>query len=129
VGKQWSEDEAREFFAKVFRGEHHIPGKLKPFGTGWKVGNVYRPSTWDYDELTRLVFFAHDFGVRVEILPGQPGKVAIAAWKRVRLEEAGDSPIVEGHPTLEQAVAMHRGEKTQREVFDEARSKGEVAHA
>lgn len=119
----WSESEARAFFSEVFCGEHHIPnrGKLKPCGKGWSVGGVYSPATWDGNLLTRLVFLAHDHCVRVDISPSQPGRLRIDAWKRAPIG-AADSPIMMGHPTLEQAVALHRG-KPLREIVSEAEGK------
>ena len=99
----WTEQEATAFFAELFHGEHHIPGKLKPWGKGWSLTTFVTPSTFDFDELTRLVFLAHEHRVRVEISPASPKYLRISAWKRPPLEDVSGS-VIEGHPSLEQAV-------------------------
>jgi hypothetical protein len=107
--REFSAQEAEAFFSKLFRGKHHIPGKLRRDGSAsWSVGNVNPMSTFDSDELTRLVFLAHEHALRVEVLPSGPRCLRIAATKRCRLEDAPSWPLVEGHPTLDQAVGKFR---------------------
>lgn len=97
--------EAEEFFGMVFRGRHHIPSEVKPFGRGWKVNARFGAlSTFDFDDLTRLVFLAHDRCVRVEIVQGGPGRVGIAIWKR----HCREGDFCERHPTIERALAAWR---------------------
>lgn len=62
-----------------------------------------RLATWDFQDLTRLVFLAHDFCIRVEITPAGPKGVWL--WFHWRKRE-GD--MAERHPTLEQAVQSFR---------------------
>jgi hypothetical protein len=97
--------QAEEFFGEVFGGKHHIPGDVKEFGRGWKV-NAYGGwlSTFDFNNLTRLVMLAHDRCVRVEIMQGGPGRVGIGIWQR--RTRTGD--MTERHPTMEQALADWR---------------------
>jgi hypothetical protein len=54
--------------AAVFYGLHRVEmGKIKE-GPGWLSLTIHRPlSTYDFDELTRLVVAAHDECVRVQI--------------------------------------------------------------
>ena len=107
--REWSEADAEAFFSKLFRGKHHIPGKLRRDSlTSWSVGSVQPMSTFDSDYLTRLVFLAHDHCVRVELMQSGPGRLRIMASKRVRFEEAKSWPLVEAHPTLEEAVSKFR---------------------
>ena len=69
---------------------------------------VYRPGyatfdTVDGDDLTRLVFLAHDYGIRVNLRPHGFGYIHMGFSQRgVR------SNSMEGHPTAEQALAAHR---------------------
>lgn len=96
-----TKEQAEDFFGELFYGKHHIPGEVKPFGVGWKV-NAYGGSlsTYDFNNLTRLVFLAHDKCVRAEIVQGGPGRVGIAIWQRAGRE--GD--IYARHPTIESAL-------------------------
>jgi hypothetical protein len=103
--RDMSEAEAREFFATFFFGEHHIPGKLRPWGDGWYVRTHADLSTFDFDGLSRLVFLAHDRCVRVEVTASGPGHLAIAITKRVR-----EGAMYERHPTLEHAIALFRSD-------------------
>lgn len=81
--KPMTKEEAEEFFGILFRGKHHIPGgEAKKFGQGWKVNAYAGIATFDFDDLTRLVFLAHDKCVRAEIVQGGPGRIGIAIWKR-----------------------------------------------
>lgn len=100
-----TKESATEFFSVLFHGEHHIPGDVRPFGRGWKV-NCYsgRLSTFDFNDLTRLVLLAHDRCVRVEIVQGGPGRIGVAIWQRH--SRVGD--FASRHPTIEQALADWR---------------------
>lgn len=102
---QMTKEEATEFFSILFFGEHHIPGDIKPFGRGWKV-NAYsgQLATFDFDNLTQLVFLAHDKCVRVEICQGGPGRVGVCIWKR----HGRSGETWKRHPTLFTAVANWR---------------------
>ena len=60
-------------------------------------------ATYDFNELTRLVFLAHDHGIRVAITPSGPQFLRLLFHPRAR--EGG---LTERHPTLEQALAAWR---------------------
>jgi hypothetical protein len=93
-------EEAIEFFSEFYRGQHHIPGKVKEFGYGWMVNHDRGDlATYDYNQLTRLVLMAHHYCYRVEIQPSSPRHLKIAIWKRKR--EGG---MAARHPTIETAI-------------------------
>jgi len=94
-----SEDDAKAFFATFYRGEHHFPGKLKPYGLGWSMSHFGSLSTFDTDDLTRLVLLAHEKCIRVQIEQGGPNRLRIAIWGRKR-----EGSMFERHPTIEQAL-------------------------
>jgi hypothetical protein len=100
-----TKEEATEFFGVLFRGEHHIPSEVKPWGRGWKVStHSGRLATFDFDDLTRLVFLAHDRCVRAEIIQSGPGRVGIAIWKRHG--RSGD--MYSRHPSIKCALVNWR---------------------
>lgn len=100
-----TKEEAEDFFGIIFYGKHHIPGEVKPFGRGWKI-NAYSGhfATFDYDNLTRLVFLCHDMCIRAEFVQGGPGRIGIAIWRRGGRE--GDMYF--RHPTIDQALEKWR---------------------
>ena len=65
---EMTKEEANTFLAEFYSGSHHIPGKVKEYGSGW-VLNIWKGSfaTYDFDGLTRLVILAHKHLIRVEI--------------------------------------------------------------
>jgi len=95
-------DEAVTFFAHFLRGRHHIPRNLKAWGDGWCITVYNGLSTYDFYELTRLVFMAHDYGYRVEVSPAMR-HLRIAISRRAR-----EGMIYEYHLMLEQAVENWR---------------------
>jgi hypothetical protein len=115
MGRPLSHKAAVAFFADLFGGEHHIPARGRPgehgvhqYGHGWYVNSPHDMSTWDSDMLTRAVFLAHDRCMRLEVTAAG-GYLRLAIHQRVRRAEAGDLPIMHGHPTLEEAVSFWRG--------------------
>lgn len=76
--KQQSCIDALAVFAK---GRHHMRS-VRPFGDGVSMLWWSDLSTHDGCDLTRLVFVAHAFGVRISIEQGAPGTVKIVAFKR-----------------------------------------------
>ena len=56
-------------------------------------------ATWDNNALTRLVFLAHDYCVRVDVQPASPQSIRLLFHPRQR----NGSPM-ERHPTIEEAV-------------------------
>jgi len=103
VNERFPIEEARDFFAAYFYGEHHIPGDIKPLGWGWSVTLFDNElSTFDYSGLTRLVLLAHDRCIRAGI--GTAGmKLNIHIHKRKR-----EGEMSERHPTLDQAIDVIR---------------------
>lgn len=99
---------AADILAYVYRGIHNA--RMKHDVVEWqnkrciKVVVSYELSTFDCDTLTRLVFSAHDKCVRVAIEPCNMQRLRLVFSHR----ERNDS-LMEGHPTLEQAIAWHRG--------------------
>lgn len=98
-----AEEEAKAFFAEFYRGEHHFPGKIKPYGLGWSMSHLGSLATFDDNDLTRLVLLAHERCVRVQVEQGGPYRLRIAIWKRER-----EGYIYERHPTIEQAIESFR---------------------
>lgn len=99
-----TKDEATEFFAKFYRGEHHFPAALKRYGEGWSMSHLGSLATFDFDDLTRLVLLAHACCIRVQVESSGPNKLRIAIWKRER-----EGSTFERHPTIEQAIESYRG--------------------
>lgn len=97
-------EEAIAFFAVIYGGAHHIPGKLAVEGLGWKLQHWGQLSTYDFDLLTRLVLLAHDRCVRVSIQQGGPKRVAIVLHKR----DPKGQDFSERHPTIAQALMRWR---------------------
>lgn len=62
-------------------------------------------STFDFNDLTRLVFLAHWFAIRVEIEPCNFRFLKFRFTQRRR-----EGVIFELHPTLDQAVSMFKEE-------------------
>lgn len=92
-------EEAKEFFAHLYGGEHHIRHEIEPYGLGFSIRHDTYLSTFDSSLLTSLVFMAHDFAYRVEISPRSNTSITIAIHKRKR--EGGFS---ERHPELADAI-------------------------
>lgn len=86
---------------EVFGGSHHVDWKrLKPQAFGQASYTVPDGilSTWDGDNLTRLVVSAHAHGVRVEVMNGGPRRVKLFLSER----QNRDGTFYERHPTLAQ---------------------------
>jgi len=98
-----SESEAIAFFSEFYRGEHHFPAKVKPYGLGWSISHFGPLATFDGDDLTRLVILAHDRCIRAQVEQGGPNRLRIAIWKRAR-----EGSTYERHPTIEQAIEAFR---------------------
>jgi hypothetical protein len=106
--KPWMTDDqwaCAKMFASVVGGFHHVCGEFKPCGHGIKLHcSSGGWASFDYSRLTGLVVRAHDEMVRVELIPSGPGRIGFAMWKR-HTREGG---ISARHPTIEDAIAMHR---------------------
>lgn len=104
---QWMTEDQRycyEMLCDWLCGAHHVP-TVKPFGRGIKV-SVWssRLSTFDFDQLTRLVLLAHDRCVRVELANGGPWRTGVVLHRRY----AREGCIIQRHPTIEEALTLHR---------------------
>jgi hypothetical protein len=98
---QITKEEAIKFFAEFFKGEHHIPVGLKPWGEGWCVNTKICLSTFDSNDLTRLVLMAHEYAVRVELIQAGLAGIKIVIHQRTR-----EGRMFERHPTIEQVLEM-----------------------
>lgn len=102
--EQLTLQEATDFFAEFFGGEHRIMEPIKPYGhAGWSVKTNQDLATYDFNRMTRLVVMAHDKCYRVEAMPANTGRIKIAIWKRQR-----EGDITECHPTMEKAIETIR---------------------
>jgi hypothetical protein len=100
-----TEADALDFFATLYRGKHHIPSKVrKDGGAVFSVSHFGGMATYDYDELTRLVFLAHERGIRAWIHAGQPRHLRIFIQRR----RPGAHSLSEHHATLDEAVEKFR---------------------
>lgn len=106
--EQWQTDDqwlCNLLLQRIFKGFHHIPGKVKAFGSGIEIN--FRPcylSTYDNSMLTELVVLSHDWGVRSEIKSSGVGLIKLCLWKR----KNRDGDICSSHPTIEQAIERIR---------------------
>jgi hypothetical protein len=104
---QW---ECALMFARVVGGFHHVCGEFKACGSGVRIhDHPTRWATFDFDRLTRLVVLAHDEMIRVELAPSGPGRVGFSLWKR----HTRTGRVMERHPTIHDAVAIHSKEPSQ----------------
>jgi hypothetical protein len=76
---------------------------LRSWGNGARMSVRDGLSTTDRDELSRLVFAAHDRSCRITINPAGSGMLEVQCWRRTRQAD----PCL-GHPTLEHAVECWR---------------------
>lgn len=104
--QDWMSDAQWEcacLIAEICGGWHHVDGKIKQCGTGIRWGTRQgRWATFDCSELTRLVVLAHDFAIRVEVVPWAPGMLGFTFHKRAR-----KGRIHQRHPTIQDAVAAY----------------------
>jgi len=94
---------------EIYRGIYHLEtGALKkaewthPYRVRVAVPDDSL-ATFDFDGMTQLVFLAHDQCVRVQLDQSGPRQIGLVFSERER--EGGMS---RRHPTLEDAVALHR---------------------
>lgn len=91
-------ERAEAMLARVFRGIHHVNSLKHESPTCCTCIHLGEISTFDFDELTRLVFGAHDFCLRVEIKQGGPNRLKIRVTDRTR-----EGLVYDRHPTLQEA--------------------------
>lgn len=112
-----TKEAATDFFAELYHGEHHSPGKLKEWGDGWAMNHFGDCSTFNFDFMTRLVFLAHDRCVRAKISQGGPRAIRIAIWQRAGREGS----MFQRHPTIDQALASWRQRHPEETVVKEVK--------
>ncbi len=93
------EERAERLLDKVYRGIHHC-GPIKKEPRQWTTNHYGQISTYDFDELTRLVLAAHEYCIRVSIQSSGPRMVKIVLHPRTCRE--GD--VYDRHPTIEEAI-------------------------
>lgn len=93
---------ATKFFSEFYFGEHHIPGhKIHKWGYGFRVKHDRGAlSSFDFNELTRLVLMAHKYCVRVSVSPLSFRFLSIEIWQR----QGTEGSLSERHPKIEQAI-------------------------
>lgn len=107
---EWMNDDqwyAAQFLCDLFRGWHHIGGKIEaagPKGVRVNTRNTSGFSTFDFDMMTRGVVMAHDRCVRFSVGPSGPGMLKLFAHRR----EGREGPMCKRHPTLEDAIGKVR---------------------
>jgi hypothetical protein len=100
-------EEAKNFFSELYYGEHHIPGKIKEWGSGFCVEDFAGMATFDYNMLTRFVIACHDNCIRGEIRPSNPRSMKVIIHKRQG--RAGD--FGKRHPSIEDAIEAIRNKR------------------
>lgn len=97
---QMTKEEATKFFSEFYRNILFKTPEVKRFGDGWSVNHRGYLATYDFDNLTRLVFMAHEKCIRASIHPCTPNLIRIAIHKR----EGRTGSFMERHPTIEKAL-------------------------
>jgi hypothetical protein len=67
----------------------------------WKHHDL---STFDYNQLTSLVFLCHEARIRCSVAPAGPKLLRLSFWQR-----EPDGSMAKRHPNLDEAVAAFRG--------------------
>ncbi|MCP5013878.1 MAG: hypothetical protein GY938_01190 [Ketobacter sp.] len=101
---QW---ECFEFLCWIYHGAHHVQTKrIKPCGNkGIEINTSYGGfATFDFDDLTRAVVYAHDKCIRFAIESSGPGMLRLLIHKR----HAREGSMSERHPQLEEHVSVIR---------------------
>lgn len=102
--KHLTREDAEDFFGKLYRGTHHIPGKIKEHGYGFAIEDPYGMATFDSNRLTRFVILCHDECIRGEIKPSSPRSMKVCIWKR----QGREGSMPERHPSIETAIESMR---------------------
>ena len=102
--KDWMTDDqwrCWELLADLYRGFHHLQGKVKPAGPSGIEFNTANHSmaTYDFDQLTRAVILAHERCIRFEITSSGPRMLRFYLHQRKRSGRA-----YERHPTIHQVL-------------------------
>jgi hypothetical protein len=73
------------------------------YGGGVSVVWMNTVATFDFNELTKLVFLCHEARIRCEIESAGPRKLRMSFWQR-----QPEGPFQKRHPNLDEAVADFR---------------------
>jgi len=94
------------FLNDLYRGFHHVYGIIRESGKNGITINTHfhKMATCDFDDLTRSVIMAHNWGVRFEISSSGPGMLKYYIHKR-SCREGG---ISKRHPTIEQSIERYK---------------------
>ena len=110
---------AADLLGEWQRGIYHLQMralyKVDWANTHWIEITIYCAgmSTYDFDDLTRLVFLAHERCIRIELEPATHHYMKIMFHERTHEEHVG---IGRFHPSLEEAVALFK-----QTVYEEAK--------
>lgn len=99
MSEDMTKEQALDFFAEFYGGEHHIHQEVKKYGDGWCILHDLQLATFDTDGLTHLVLLAHEKAVRVGIEACNPRYMKISIHQRKR-----GGRMFERHPTLEEII-------------------------
>jgi hypothetical protein len=123
--KKLTKLEARDFFAEVYRGAHHIPsavryedadGKLTSDSDdayAWCVVHYGELASYDHDLLTRLVIAGHERRVRVAIRSAGPRYMRVTITRREGEEaRTRGCEMSEYHPSIEESVEVFRSHRS-----------------
>lgn len=100
------EERAEALLSSVFGGMHHVHGLKKEHRT-WTCLHSGGASTFDLSILTRLVFAAHEYCIRVEVNNGGPGQIKIYLSERT----GRDGDAYSRHPDIDEALGNWRSRK------------------
>ena len=87
---------------EVYNGLHHLPNKLKDCGHCFELNHYGDLATYDFSQLTILVFAAHKYCVRVSISQSGRGLVKLLFHNRER-----EGSMSQRHPSLEDAIKAY----------------------
>jgi len=96
-----------QFLCDTMGGAHHVP-PVYEHGAGISCSVHEGISTFDYNQLTRLVIGCHDRAIRLEIRASGPRLLRLGLWQRQR-----DGSMYERHPTIEEAIKCYRQQHPQ----------------
>lgn len=88
--------------AFAFCGIHHCGTIKKPYPGLWEINHSGELSTFDFDELTKLVYAAHKYAVRVSIGSSGPRMVKIILHARKRT-----GSFCHRHPTITETIEQY----------------------
>lgn len=108
-GTGWTDNQllASYALAVVCGGYHHL-NKIKECGPRGVETSVYGGlSTFDDNQLTRLILCAHRLGVRIEIGSSNPGRIKLMAHARYTSDDKNSGlEFWERHPSLDHLAKL-----------------------